>query len=79
MLFEYIGFLSSFWMLGAIGFRYGILRAGTAMTPAGRAFSPLTGAFRGARSGAASIGLLGVGLGVVSLIEGSSRARSRST
>lgn len=68
VLFQYVGFLSSFWMLGAIGFRYGILRAGLT-APGGRG-SPLAGAVRRSAAGAARIGLLGVGLGVVSLVEG---------
>ena len=69
VLFQYVGFLSSFWMLGAIGFRYGILRAGIT-TPGGQGGSPLAGAISRSAAGAAGIGLLGVGLGVVSFIEG---------
>jgi putative copper export protein len=67
VLFQYVGFLSSFFMLGAIGFRYGILRA-NARTPPGD--SPLAGAFGASAAGAAAIGLAGVGLGIVSLLEG---------
>ena len=62
VLFQYVGFLASFWMLGAIGFRYGILRGGLR--------TPLTEPFANAAADAAGIGLLGVGLGVVSLVEG---------
>jgi putative copper export protein len=69
VLFQYVGFLSSFWMLGAIGFRYGILRAGMGPPP-GRGDSPLAGPLGSSAAGAAGIGLLGVGLGVVSLVEG---------
>jgi putative copper export protein len=69
VLFQYVGFLSSFWMLGAIGFRYGILRARVGPS-SGQGDSPLAGPLRTAASRAAGIGLLGVGLGVVSLIAG---------
>jgi putative copper export protein len=69
VLFQYVGFLSSFWMLGAIGFRYGILRARVG-TPVGHGNSPLAGPFSRSAAGAAAIGLLGVGLGGVSLLEG---------
>jgi len=62
VLFQYVGFLASFWMLGAIGFRYGILRGGLR--------APVPEQFANAAAGAAVIGLLGVGLGFVSLIEG---------
>ena len=63
VLFQYVGFLASFWMLGAVGFRYGILR-GSLGEPS------LTRPLDDAASGAAGIGLLGVGLGLVSLVEG---------
>jgi putative copper export protein len=69
VLFQYVGFLSSFWVLGAIGFRYGVLRAGVA-APGGQGDSPLARPFSRSVASAAGIGLLGVGLGVVSLIEG---------
>jgi putative copper export protein len=69
VLFEYVGFLSSFLMLGAIGFRYGILRDRVG-APGGQGKSPLVGPFSNSAAGAAGIGLLGVGLGVVSLIQG---------
>jgi len=69
VLFQYVGFLSSFWMLGAIGFRYGVLRSSLG-PPGGRSDPPLAGPFLGSAAGAAGIGLLGAGLGVVSLIEG---------
>jgi putative copper export protein len=62
VLFQYVGFLSSFFMLGAIGFRYGILRSGMATSAA----EPI----RRAAASAACIGLVGVGLGIVSLLEG---------
>jgi hypothetical protein len=68
VLTQYVGFLSSFWMLGAIGFRYGVLPAAV-----GESREPADGTVaRSAASaarGAATIGLLGV-LGVVSLIAG---------
>lgn len=69
VLFQYVGFLASFWMLGAIGFRYGILRTGFG-TAGGQGDSSLAGASRNSAARAAGIGLLGVGLGLVSLIEG---------
>ena len=65
VLFEYVGFLSSYAMLGAVGFRYGILRAGV-----GKGDASFAAPFGSASSGAAGIGLLGVGLGVVSLVAG---------
>lgn len=58
VFFEYVGFLSSYSMLGAIGFRFGILRA------------PLAERYRDSASAAARIGIVGVGLGVVSLVAG---------
>jgi putative copper export protein len=77
VLFQYVGFLSSFWMLGAIGFRYGILRAGIT-TPGSAGDSPLAEASSRSAAGAGGVGLLGVGLGIVSLIEGSlKRAESK--
>jgi putative copper export protein len=69
VLFQYVGFLASFWMLGAIGFRYGILRAGFG-TAGGQGDSSLAGASSNSAARAAGIGLIGVGLGFVSLIEG---------
>jgi putative copper export protein len=63
VLFQYVGFLSSFFMLGAIGFRYGIVRSRIGTRGAAR---PLGNA----AASAACIGLVGVGLGVVSLFEG---------
>jgi putative copper export protein len=67
VFFEYVGFLSSFWMLGAIGFRYGVLR-GTAAS--GAEGSSLPSAVGGSLASAAGVGLLGVGLGAVSFVEG---------
>jgi len=69
VLFQYVGFLSSYAMLGAIGFRYGILRSGIA-TAGGQAGAPLAGPFGSSAAAAARIGLVGVGLGVVSLVQG---------
>jgi putative copper export protein len=69
VLFQYVGFLSSFWMLGAIGFRYGILRTRIGV-PGGEGDSTLAVPFSNSAASAGGIGLLGVGLGVVSLIEG---------
>jgi len=69
VLFEYIGFLASFGMLGAIGFRYGVLRSSLA-APSRASDSALQEPLGDAAAGAAGIGLLGVVLGVVSLIEG---------
>jgi putative copper export protein len=66
---QYVGFLSSFWMLGAIGFRYGVLRAGVD-TPGGGGDSPRAQALADSIAKAAGIGLLGGGLGVVSLLQG---------
>jgi len=68
VLFEYVGFLSSYGMLGAIGFRYGILRA--LGSPRAQNDSPLAGPFGKSAASAAGVGLLGVALGVVSLIAG---------
>jgi putative copper export protein len=69
VLFQYVGFLSSYWMLGAIGFRYGILR-GNVGAPGSKGDSPVVGPFNSSAASAAGLGLLGAGLGVVSLIEG---------
>ena len=69
VLLQYVGFLSSFFMLGAVGFRYGILRRGLDAAGAEND-SPLAAPLGSAAAGAAGIGLLGVGLGVVSLVEG---------
>jgi putative copper export protein len=66
VFFEYVGFLSSFGMLGAIGFRYGVARA----TDAGRGRTLLDEPSGNALASAAGIGLLGVALGVVSFLEG---------
>jgi putative copper export protein len=66
VFFEYVGFLSSFGMLGAIGFRYGVARA----ADAGRGRTPLDETSANALASAAGIGLLGVVLGVVSFLEG---------
>ena len=65
MVFEYVGFLSSFAILGAVGFRYGVLRS----SGGGGAVDPGTEAFRRAAAGGAGIGFVGVVLGVVSLVE----------
>jgi putative copper export protein len=66
VILEIIGFLASFWMLGALGFRYGILRA----SPDGPADAPRTAVFRRAAARAAGVGVLGVLLGVASLVTG---------
>ncbi|MEO8876576.1 MAG: CopD family protein [Polyangiaceae bacterium] len=63
VFFQYVGFLSSFAMLGAIGFRYGVLRT--------RDFAPdisCANSFRAASARAAAIGFIGVLLGVVSIV-----------
>jgi copper transport protein len=61
VLVQYVGFLSSFGILGAIGFRFGVVRGGVrdASGAVGRAI---------ARAGV--IGLLGVALGALSLVTG---------
>ncbi len=69
VLFQYVGFLSSFWMLGAVGFRYGILRSDVRGDASAKDL-PHVSAFRDAASNAAGIGLLGAALGVVSIVEG---------
>jgi putative copper export protein len=69
VLFQYVGFLASFWMLGAIGFRFGILRRGVGAAN-GESDSPRAAASARAAAAAAGIGVLGVGLGVVSFVEG---------
>jgi hypothetical protein len=78
VFFQYVGFLSSFGILGAIGFRYGILRAAIGrFTEEGGA--ALTSAFDDSARGAARIGLLGVALGVASLMEGLMKRAASST
>jgi putative copper export protein len=69
VLFQYLGFVSSFGMLGAVGFRYGVLRSGLNVD---RAPSPplLADALDRATADAASVGLFGVALGFVSMVEG---------
>ena len=69
VLFQYVGFLSSFWMLGAVGFRYGILRSDVCGDGSTNDL-PHGSAFRDAASNAAGMGLLGAALGVVSIVEG---------
>jgi putative copper export protein len=65
VVFEYVGFLASFAMLGAVGFRYGVLRFPAArLADAGD--SALRDAFERAAEGAAAVGLVGAGLGIVS-------------
>lgn len=61
VLLQYVGFLSSFWILGAVGFRFGVVRGGIrdASAAVDRAV---------ARAGLA--GLVGVALGVGSLVAG---------
>jgi hypothetical protein len=68
VLFQYIGFVSSFWMLGAVGFRYGILRSDVRGDGSTKDL-PRVSAFRDAASNAAGMGLLGAALGVVSIVE----------
>lgn len=58
--FEYVGFLSSFVMFGAVGFRYGVLRASDLAR---------SSAYRDAAARAAGIGASGALLGVVYLVE----------
>ncbi|MFI5296693.1 MAG: copper resistance D family protein [Polyangiales bacterium] len=65
VLFEYVGFTASFSMLGAIGFRFAILRSSLRDVETNN-----DQAFDRALSRAAHVGLVGVALGVASLIEG---------
>jgi putative copper export protein len=67
VLFEYVGFLSSFAMLGAVGFRYGIRRAAA---PGGEANAAVAESSGSSFARAGLIGFLGASLGVVSLVEG---------
>jgi putative copper export protein len=68
VLFEYVGFLASFGILGALGFRYGVLRAdGAAVAP--QPDSPLARVFQRMSAGAAGVGLVGVGLGGISFAQ----------
>jgi putative copper export protein len=68
LAFAYVGFVASFGMLGAVGFRYGVL-------PGRGQRGPLEGdvgaapAYRRAADGAAGIGLVGAVFGVVSFVE----------
>jgi putative copper export protein len=63
---RYAGFLSSYAMLGAIGFRYGVLRERVAKTSSlGNATVPA--ALERGASAAAGVGLLGAGLGAALL------------
>ncbi|MEO8800652.1 MAG: CopD family protein [Polyangiaceae bacterium] len=76
VLFEYVGFLSSFAMLGAIGFRYGVVRS----SAEGAAHLPRANAFRAASARAGLIGLLGAVLGVIAIVESlSKRADAKHT
>jgi len=70
VFFEYVGFLASYFMLGAIGFRYGVVRASVGKKPGGESDSSLAGPLDSAAAGASGIGLLGVALGFLSLIAG---------
>src|SRR5579883_2437818 len=58
LLLEYVGFLSAFWMLGAVGFRFGVVR------------STAGAAFEAASAKAASIGAVGALFGAVSMVVG---------
>lgn len=69
VVLQYVGFLASFWILGAIGFRYGILRRGVG-SPDSRRGALLAGPLASTAASAAGIGLAGVMLGGVSLVEG---------
>ncbi len=74
VVLQYVGFVSSFWILGAVGFRYGILRGKVSA----EADSPSTSVLRSSAAQAAGVGLIGVALGVVSLFESlSKRAESK--
>jgi copper transport protein len=61
VFFQCVGFLSSFFVVGAVGFRYGVVRrvseAADVAPALGRALAR-----------AAALGMLGVGLGVVSIV-----------
>ena len=69
VFFEYVGFLSSFWILGAIGFRYGVLRVQRG-TSGNASTSLVATAFRSSEASAAGVGLIGAVLGVVTLVQG---------
>ena len=69
VLFQYVGFLSSFWILGAIGFRYGVLRVHRG-TSGNASTSLVATAFRSSEASAAGVGLIGAVLGVVTLVQG---------
>ena len=69
--FEYIGFLASFFYIGAIAFRFFILRPMLAHD------GPRAGALRSAGPTAARVGLVGALLGVVSLIHDLTRLAAR--
>ncbi len=65
VLLQYVSFLSSYWMLGAVGFRYAILRSNARATND----TPVNGAYGRAGTSAAAVGLVGVILGGVAFIE----------
>ena len=65
VLFQYVSFLSAYWMLGAVGFRYAILRSNARAERAG----DVGVAYGRAAMSAAVVGLVGVGLGGVAFIE----------
>lgn len=69
VLLQYVGFAASFFMLGAVGFRYGILRGGLGAAQ-GKDGATLAAPLGSATAGAAGIGLAGAALGVVSLVVG---------
>jgi putative copper export protein len=60
VIVQYVGFVSSFWILGAVGFRYGVVRSGRgeeASSPVHRSLVK-----------AAAFAAIGGGLGLVSLV-----------
>jgi putative copper resistance protein D len=65
VLLQYVSFLSAYWMLGAVGFRYAILRSHARATDE----TPVSVAYGRAATSAAAVGLVGVGLGGVAFIE----------
>jgi putative copper export protein len=66
---QYVGFLSSFFILGAVGFRYGLLR-GRVGTSIALGDSSRSARLRSAAAAAAAIGFIGVVLGMATFLEG---------
>jgi putative copper export protein len=64
---EYVGFVSSFFLLGPVGFRWGVVRT-LPDADATTGVSPSANATARALSNAARVGVVGVALGVLSLL-----------